>query len=168
MAERRTVVPERTLSYSGLFDGKELYKLIKEWVMDHGYDDWIERNHTEKNTKTSKQVEIDYLPKAKVSDYLELQLGMNITYMNLKKTKIEYKGKKVEVDEGDLEINFTGFILSDYWGRWENKAHWFFIRTIMDKFVFKFIFDKYTKELNNHITELYNHIRQYLNTTKIE
>lgn len=166
MSERRIAVPERVLSYSGYFDGKELYKLIRSWVSDRGYDDWIEREHSEKHVKGKKQVEITYLPMMKISDYIQLQLGIDITYMNVQKTTVEYKGKKVKVDEGDVEIAFTGYIVSDYEDRWENKPNYFFIRTIMDKFVFRVYNAKYEQMLSEHIKELFNDIREYLNTTK--
>lgn len=166
MAERRKVVDERILGYSGIFDGKKLYQLIREFVADRGYDDHVEREHTEKNTKDTRQVEIDYMPKYKVSDYVELHMNLFITYMNLKKTTVEYKGKKVHLDEGEVRISFTGNLLSDYWGRWEERQHYFFIRTIMEKFIFKFIYDADIKHIKKDIDDLYNYVREYLNTTK--
>ncbi|MFP4117314.1 MAG: hypothetical protein ACLFTR_00145 [Candidatus Woesearchaeota archaeon] len=168
MAERRKVVDTRKLSYSGLFDGKEIYKLIKEQVADLGYDTWLEREHNEKTGKSGKQVELAYLPKLKVSDYIELQLGVKIVYKNLNRTSVKYKGKSIKVDEGDLEIEFEGYIHSDYFQRWDKGANNLLIRTIMDKFIFKSYYNKYQKMLERHIKDLYNHIRQYLNTTKQE
>ena len=168
MGERRKVVDTRTLSYSGLFDGKEIYKLVKEEIASLGYDFWLEREHNEKTGKNGKQVELAYLPKLKISDYIELQLGISILYKNLKRTSVKYKGKNIKVDEGDLEISFEGYIHSDYFNRWEDKADFLFIRTIMDKFIFKTYYGKYEKVLEKHIKDLFNHIREYLNTTKKE
>ena len=166
MAERRQVVPTRTLSYSGYFDGKEIYKHIKNWVKDMGYDEWREPEHTEKNAKTHRQAEITYIPEHKISDYIKMQIRFDITYMNLKSATVKYKNKDVKVDEGDLEIVFRGYIVSDYDNKWENKAHWFFLRTIMDKFILRAYYSKYETELANQIKELYNNLREYLNVTK--
>ncbi len=166
MAERRKVVDTRTLSYSGLFDGKEIYRLIKEQVADLGYDTWLEREHNEKTGKNGKQVELAYLPKLKISDYIELQLGIEIIYKNLKRTSVKYKGKSIKVDEGNLELNFEGYIVSDYFDRWEKGATNLFIRTIMDKFIFKSYHSKYSKILEKHIKEVFDHVREYLNTSK--
>jgi hypothetical protein len=168
MAERKKVVDERILSYSGIFNGKELYQLIREYVADRGYDDHVERAHTEKKVGDSHQVEMDFMPKYKVSDYVELHMNLYITYMNMKKTTVEYKGKKHKLDEGEVRISFTGHILSDYWERWESKSHYFFIRVIMENFIFKFIYDRDVKHIKKDIDDLYNYIRQYLNTTKTE
>ena len=166
MSERRIIVPGRVVNYSGFFNGKELYKLIKGIVTDLGYDAWLEKEHNEKNTKTHKQVELLYLPEMKVSDYILLQIEISITYMNLKSGIVEYKGKKIKIDDGELEINFRGFMITDYEDRWENKPHYFFIRTIMDNFVLKPQISKYEKMIEEHIKHLYNDIREYLNTTK--
>ena len=166
MGERRQVAGPRTLSYSGLFDGKEIYKLIKEQVADKGYDNWIEKEHNQKEGKEGKQIELAYMPKMKISDYIEMQLSIGILYKKLKRTTVKYKNKDIKVDEGELEITFEGFLHSDHWNRWEKGANNFFIRTIMDKFIFKTYYSKYQKELEKHIKEIYDHIRQYLNTTK--
>ena len=165
MGERRKVVNPRTISYSGLFDGKEIYKIIKSGAGDIGYDNWVEQDHNEKDGKDGRQVELAYLPKMKITDYIELQLSVDLKYSKMKKTKVKYKGKDITVDEGDLEITFEGYIHSDYWSRWESP-NWFFLRTIMDKFIFKTYYNKYTNQLKSHIDRIYDDVREYLNTTK--
>lgn len=166
MADRKEIISARTLSYSGIFDGKEIYKHLRGTIKEFGYDDWLEKEHSEKNTKTHKQVEIMYLPSLQISDYIKLQIRIDITYMNLKHVTVDYKGKKLNADEGELELVFRGYLISDYENRWEGKQHWFFLRAIMDKFIMSTYYSKYEKMLSEHIKELYNSVRQYLNTTK--
>ena len=176
MGERRIVGQGRKLTYSGIFDGKELYRLIKGQLGDIGYDNWVEKEHSEKHTKTHKQVEITYLPWIKISDYIQLQIRIDITYKNLKDITVDYKGKKLKTQEGDLELFFRGYLVTDYEGNWEKKeskysilksvSNYFFIRTIMDKFIFKTYYSKYEKLVNDQIKDVYNNVREYLNTTK--
>ncbi len=176
MGEIKLVVPGRQLSYSGIFDGKELYRLIKGQLGDFGYDNWVEKEHTEKHTKTHKQVEITYFPVLTVSDYIKLHIGIDIKYMNLKDITVEYKGKKIKAQEGDLSLEFKGYMVTDYEKNWEkgkskysgikSVSNYFFIRTIMDKFILNRYHSKYEKILSDQIRETYNNVREYLNTTK--
>ena len=166
MAERRLIVKSRTFSYEGLFDGKELFKLIRGWFAEQGYDDYLIRKQTEKHVKGKRQVEIDYLPKKKVSDYFEKQINLDITYMNLKKTQVQYKGHKVSLDEGEVEISFTGYLKTDYEGRWEDTPWKYFFRVLMDRFILAPYVARYTSETAEDIKIVYNLIREFLNATK--
>ena len=168
MTEGRAVLQGRKISYTGLFDGKEIYQMIREKMADKGYDDWIVKKHTEKRGKNGKQVEIKYLPTSTVNDYTKIQVKIEILYKDLKRTSVKYKGKKIDLDEGSLEIVFSGFLLTDIWGRWDSSADLFFLRTIMDKFIFWRQTAKYESMVKDHIEELYNYIRKYLNTTKTD
>lgn len=168
MAERRTIVSGRQFHYKGLFNAKELYQLIDTWFADNGFGDRVEVEHMEKVTKTHKQIEIYYQPYKKVSDYAKIEIRLLIKIFDLKKQIVEYEGRKVNINEGDLNIEFDGYVTTDYEGRWVNKPSYFFWRTMMDKFFFKSYSSIPEKQVTDLVQELYNHIRQYLNATKYE
>lgn len=162
MAERRTIVSGRVLRYSGTFNAKELYELIDQWFADQGFSGREEIEHMEKITKNHKQVEIFYQPSKKVSDYAKIELRLLITISNLKRRIVELEGRKTNMDEGNLEITFDGYLTTDLEGRYESKPQYYLWRTIVDKFITKTKDSKFEGMITNYIQELYTRLRKYL------
>ena len=163
MAERRPVVQNVVVKYSGLFNAKELWRLIENWFAENGYGDRPEIYHDEYVVKGHKDIEIRYQPYRKVSDYLKLEHRLIIKILGLEKKTIEKDGHKIKVDKGDLNIRFDSFLNTDYEGRWENRPEFFFIRTIVDKFVFKTYTGKYEKQLTDQVQQMKTLVEKYLN-----
>jgi hypothetical protein len=162
MAERRTIVSGRVLRYTGTFSAKELYELIDQWFADQGFSGREEIEHMEKITKNHKQVEIFYQPTKKVSDFAKIELRLLITISELKRRIVELEGRKTNLDEGNLEITFDGYLTTDLEGRFESKPEYYIWRTLVDKFLKKTKNAKYEEMITNYIQELYTHLRKYL------
>ncbi len=166
MGERRPVVANKSVAYSGLFNAKDLWRFIDGWFADNGYGDRIEIYHEEKVHKTHKDIEVLYQPYLKMSDYVKVEIRMVIQFSNLIKKTITKDGHKINTNQGDVYIQFDGYINTDYEGRWGNTAGQFFWRTILDKFVFKTYNSKYDKIIADHIEELKSEIKSFLNMNK--
>ncbi|MFP4112710.1 MAG: hypothetical protein ACLFUO_06985 [Candidatus Woesearchaeota archaeon] len=163
MPERRPVVSGIVIKYSGLFNAKELWKLIENWFDENGYSDRPEVYHDEYVVKGHKDIEIRYQPYRKVSDYMKLEHRLIIKILDLEKKTITKDGHKIKVDKADLNIRFDSFLNTDYEGRWENTPGFFFIRTLFDKFVFKTYTGKYEQMLGDQVQEMKTLIEKYLN-----
>ena len=68
MAEIRTLIDGKSLSYEGVFNIKELYKIIDTWFRDRGYDKQEIKNW-EDVSESEKQIVLEIIPYKKVSDY---------------------------------------------------------------------------------------------------
>ena len=166
MPERRQVVRGEKLKYSGFFSAKELWRLIDKWFAENGFADRVELFHDEKVAKDHKDIQVKYQPYKKVSDYVKIEQRLIISIFNLVKKTITKDGHKINLDQADLTIQFDGYINTDYEGRWENRPEFFFLRTIMDKFIFKTYTGKYEAMIKTQIRELKNEIESYLNMHK--
>jgi hypothetical protein len=166
MAERRPVTAGEKLNYTGLFSAKELWKLIDGWFKDNGYGDRVEIYHNEMVAKDHKDIEIKYDPYTKVSDYVKLEHLIFIKIFGLVKKNVEKDGHVLKLDHGTIDITFNTFINTDYEGRWENKPEYFFLRTLIDKFVFKTYTGKYEAMLAQQVDQLKFEIESFLNMYK--
>lgn len=166
MPERRPVVMKEFLKYSGLFSARDLWKTIDHWFADNGFGDRVELYHDEKVTKTHKDIEVRYMPYKKVSDYVKIEHRMIINIFNLVKKTVEKDGHKLKLDQGDVKIQFDSYIITDYEGRWENRPEFFFIRTLIDKFIFRTYTGKYEAMTKQQVDELKAEIEGFLNIYK--
>jgi hypothetical protein len=89
-------------------------------------------------------------------------LRLLITISELKRRIVELEGRKTNLDEGNLEITFDGYLTTDLEGRFESKPEYYIWRTLVDKFLKKTKNAKYEEMITNYIQELYTHLRKYL------
>ena len=68
MAEQLIVVDDEKVSYEGIFDMKEVFNVMKQWMSDTGY--WmVEKNHTESSKPDGKFISLDLIIFKKFHDF---------------------------------------------------------------------------------------------------
>ncbi|MEM4336653.1 MAG: hypothetical protein QXG86_01485 [Candidatus Woesearchaeota archaeon] len=165
MPEQKLVVEGIEINYEGLFSMREIYKLIDDWLRDYDYDK-VEKVNTEYLRPEGKYVELILEPEKKVSDYVKNIIKIKLIGRNLKDVDIEEDGIKKRMQEGNLYITFTGVLETDYEGKWEQKPTLFFLRIIVDKYIYKFYTDKFENALARDVKELSNQVKSFLNLYK--
>ena len=84
-------VSEEKVKWSGLFDFKETYQFIYNWLNEEGY--WVEeKKYIEELTGDSKKVEIVWVATKKVSDYFKNELKLTWRIVGMKSVEVEKGG----------------------------------------------------------------------------
>ncbi|MBN1792680.1 hypothetical protein JW826_03275 [Candidatus Woesearchaeota archaeon] len=162
MAERKIVFSDKSLSFQGLFDAKGLFRTITKWFDDHNYDMWENKNFEEVYEK-DKKIIFELLPYKKITDYHKFEVRVFVVCESLKEVSLELKGVKHRLLKGDVNFTFDASLITDYEGRWEGKAEYYFFRTIIDKFIYKSYTRNYEGQLVKETKELAEEIKAYLN-----
>lgn len=162
MAEIKTLMHGKEISYSGLFKLRELYKLIDQWFMEHGYDKNELKNY-EDVTEEEKQYILELLPYKKYSDYMKGEIRVFAIIKNVKDTSLEKEGMKIAMQKGNIQFSFDAYLITDYEHSWQTTPFYYFLRTIFDKFVYKVYTTKYENQVINDCNEVQKQIKSYLN-----
>lgn len=162
MAERRIVVDNLMLQYEGLFDVKELFLMIDKWLRQKAYDKMEKRNH-EHVLKEGKYIEIELEPWKKVTDYAKIVINMYIHMYNIKDIMVKKDNQDIKMNTGKIKIRFIGYLVTDYEHKWEGKPVWWFLRTVMDRWVYKVSADKYEAAVAENVKHLYQNVKAFLN-----
>jgi hypothetical protein len=162
MAEFEHTIDNVGLGYTGLCNVTELYKLVNNWISEHGYDKKELRN-IEQTIDNKRYIKIIMQPFKKVTDYIEFSVWIFILGEDLEKVTIERKGVKETLDKGTLNIKFHAFLTSDYFSKWEDSAGKYLIRLLFEKFVFHTYMLRYRKQVVEDFEDLQSKIKQYLN-----
>ena|SRR3989338_486944 len=165
MPEQKLVVEGIEVGYEGILNIKEIYKIIDDWIRDYDYDK-IEKINTEYLRPEGKYVELVLEPEKKVSDYVKNIVKVKLIARNLKDVDVEEDGRKKKMQEGNLIVTFTGVLETDYEGKWEQKATIFFLRVLVDKYIYKFYTDKFENALAKDVKELSTQVKSFLNLYK--
>lgn len=162
MPEKKFVFEKMTLSYEGLFNLYELFQMIDTWLRKKGFDKREKRNN-EFISETGKDIEVVLEPWKKVSDYINMKFKIDIHFSEVKEVIVEKDGAKIRLNKGRAVIVIDGWLETDYEGAWQSRPDYFFLRTIVDKFVYKIYNDKYEKMINDLGVEVFNEIKAFLN-----
>jgi len=165
MAERRIVVDNLMLQYEGIFELNELYLVIDKWVRQRHYDKFEKRNH-EQVLKDGRYVELELEPWKKFTDYAKIALNVYIHAYNLKDVVVKKDNIDVKMNQGKIKIRFIGYLVTDYEHKWEGKPIFYFLRAVMDRWVYKVSLDKYEAGVAEEVMHLYQNCRAFLNLSR--
>ncbi|MCK5643745.1 MAG: hypothetical protein KAJ19_23290 [Gammaproteobacteria bacterium] len=162
MPEVDHIIDSATITYSGLFSMRELYKLINTWCHEHQYDTHDIQN-LEQIREDKRYLELVLLPYRKVSDYIKFDIKIKIVAADLIETVVEKNGMKTKLDKGNVTIVFNAFYITDYENKWSEQAVHYFIRLAYNKFINKAHMDKYKGQLVDDVNNLRDNLKAYLN-----
>jgi len=165
MAERLIVVDKERLDYQGVFDAKEVLKVIQQWATDKGY--WlIEKKHGETTKPEGKVIDLEFEPFKKFTDYAKGVIKIKAQMQDLKDVVTERDGRKVKLQEGKIIIIFDGILETDYEHRWEGKPVFFVLRTIFEKYVYTPFVSGFERGVKEDLMSLKNNLKAFLNLTR--
>jgi hypothetical protein len=165
MAEVKTLIDGKSLSYEGVFNIKELYRLIDKWFKDHGYDKQEIKNW-EDVSEAEKQIVLEIIPYKKVSDYARIDIRIFIIFSKLTEVDIEKDNIKFKMNKGRGEFYFDAYVVTDYENKWETKPFFYFVKNVFDKFIYRVYTSNYDTEAIRDCTEVENEIRGFLNMNR--
>lgn len=161
MGEKQKYI-SKGFKFEGIFNYEEFFRIMDVWMRDKFWDKFEKRNEEFLKPDGTKQIEIEFTPWKKYTDYYKATLKIEMMVTDLKEVEIEQDGKKKKMHKGKIEWKISGYLVVDYEHRW-NREVWYFIRDVFDKFVNRRITKKYYDLLIDDCNELYNTLTAYLN-----
>jgi len=162
MPIREFVVMDEFLEYEGPFELKQFYHLLDAYWMNQHYDK-KELKHFEKRTEEGRYIELLLEPFKTISDFMKLQMELEIHIRNLKDVEVMVKGKPQTIQQAKITIRFRAWVNKNYGELWERRPLWFFLRTSVDKFIYRLHIEKFGHELKDDVKNLQHQIKSFLN-----
>ncbi len=161
MAERLIVVDKERLDYDGLFDAKEVFKVMQQWATDRGY--WlIEKRHGETTKPEGKFIDMEFEPFKKFTDYAKSIIKIRAQFNDVKDVAVERDGRKVKVQDGKIIIIIDGILETDYEHRWEGKPVFYVLRSIFEKYVYTPFVSGFERGIKEDVLSLKNNVKAFL------
>ena len=165
MAEIKTLIDGKSLSYEGVFNIKELYRIVDTWFRDRGYDKQ-ELKNWEDVSENEKQIVLEIVPTKRVSDYAKIDIRVFMIFSKLSELDIEKDNIRYKMNKGRAEFYFDAYVVTDYENKWQTNPMYFFIKNVLDKFVYRVYTAAYDTEAIRDCTEIENEIRSFLNMNR--
>ncbi|MGM5485401.1 MAG: hypothetical protein ACQEP1_06035 [Nanobdellota archaeon] len=160
--ERKIVFDHRKINYKGIFSFTELYNMIDSWFAERGYTKH-ELRYDEEVKEDGKRIYVNKEPSKNIKDYMSYVIQCEIECNHLKEVEVERDGKKMMLNQGDCTVVITGHINTDYEAKWEKKPWYYFIRGLVDKFVWNVHLGRGEGELAEECGDFLSQVRSFLN-----
>ncbi|MBR9676709.1 hypothetical protein GOV04_01035 [Candidatus Woesearchaeota archaeon] len=165
MAEKTIVVDEKTVSFEGLFNLQDLFKVVNDWIYDKGYYG-EEKKHEEIAEEHGKTINLKIEVPKPLTDYAKSVIEITFKAANITEEVIELDGHKTKLSKGSITLKLMASLITDYEDRWEGKPWMFLVRLFVDKFVYKFYTAKYEHVIEKDFKELHDCVKSFLNLQK--
>lgn len=162
MAEFHTVKSGTTLRYEGYTDFSRFWHLIRKLLEKRGYE-YLEHEHNEIVKQDGKDIYLHVDADRTVSDYAKLRLVIKCTVNDLCDAKVETDSGTKRMDDCELSLVADSYVITDYQGRYQDKAWLFFLRTIAEKFLYRREISKFSHMAERDHDDLMHEARKYLN-----
>ncbi|HME86829.1 MAG TPA: hypothetical protein VKE88_00240 [Candidatus Nanoarchaeia archaeon] len=162
MVQEKILIGDLEISYDGLFDSGDFFKLLDEWFKQNGYDK-NELKHIERVREKGKFIDYEILPFKKLTDYAKSKINVRVIINDLTNVTIKKDKQHVSLNKGKITILISAFLSTDITEQWEAKPIYFFFRTIWDKYINKSYTDKYEIMIMNDVQALHTELKAYFN-----
>ncbi len=153
------------IKHKGIFDFKELYRVLYEWLLNEGYD-VNEKGYKEVvGAGGAKELEIEWIAYRKVSDYFRYQFKIRWIILGMTDVEVEIDGVKQKMNKGQVELTVSSILEKDYESRWENRAFFKFLRTLYDRYLIPARIESYEGTLLTEMDEFIAQIKAFLTMT---
>jgi len=167
MVERKLLVDRYKITYDGLLDFNSLYKTIRQWFFDKGFDR-NDKKSEEIHHPEGTSVYIDMRPWKKLSKYVRQHYRLQIFADRLKSVEVEREGVKQTLNQGKIQIFIDVYHDTDWLNQWDGIPFFYFLRTLYDKYIFKYMNESTEKGIMADFNHLTLHIQSYLNIYQTE
>jgi hypothetical protein len=166
MSEKAMIIEDQKIVYEGPFSVRDLYKTIRELLVEKGYV-FFERKIHEAVGSKGKTIEGTFEPFKKFNDYAKGIIRLNLTITDCKEIELKKDGRTVKLNTGRVHIAIDGILETDYEHRWEKHPILYVVRTLFEKYVFVPHISGFTAQINDDVAHLRDNIKAFLNLYKM-
>jgi len=165
--EKEITVVNTSIKFKGFFHMKLFYTLIRDWLRDEGFhdtegsDEYYENLYLQKETAAGKELIIiwdtEEIPFK--SKYYKKKINIKYHCLELKPAEAIYKGRKIKINKGEVELIIKATIETDYLDRIKNHP----ILGMFEKFIRERLLKKNLEALER---DLYRDVMRLQGTLK--
>ncbi len=145
-------MPCTYIKHRGFFNYSELLQAIRKWFIDDDFEVLNVPIYKQKfPAPTGVEHELGIHAEKTVTEYVKYHIDMMIRAMNMRDIEIIHEGKKMKMQEAQLQIEIIPFIEFDWQKRFQGPPPWKnFLKALDDfyrKHIIKYKIDDYWEDM---------------------
>ncbi len=162
MVEKNFVAANFRLTYKGPLSLSEFLNFVDHWCEEHHYHKEI-KDHWQHQTPSGSELRYTFEMWHHVNTQVIAIVRLNFLAKRVKDVTLHSGGKKERVQNAEIVIDIDGHLESHKLHAWENKPYLFFVRGILDRFIYKNLFDSHAGPLASDVRNFYDRSRTFFN-----
>lgn len=164
MGDKIPIMSEKKYTFEGLFDIKETYNYLKEYLEDSRYYEISEKDYEEKNDGKSRKIVSKNEAEQIYNDKFKVILKYEIA-MNGKEIEVKVNDKKtIILCKGNASLAINAYIEPDWDAEKPESAFIEFLKNIYNKLYNKDELDLCKESVAKDVQELINRFKQQMNS----
>lgn len=166
MVEKKQVLYDLRTTYNGPFLVEDFYAEVESWIREKGFEKEPKKK-MEHITKNGKKIEWHIEAHRHLDELHHSIVILRALFDNVKEVVVKKNNKKIKINNGDIFISIDGFIQSHIHGTfWQLKPMYFFIRALIDHYIYNFWAFKYDGAVQADCHGLFKRIRSFFSLQK--
>ncbi len=163
--EKRFVVDGMQLSYDGTFSIVEFYKKVEEWISVKGKEKDIKKRLEHVEPK-GKKIDWDVEIWEDITEYTRSIVRMRALFDNVEEVDVKRAKTKERLNKGKVLIILDGILEGATIGKWQQKPLYYFLRALVDKFIYMFYTHRFDSRIVADVDSLYELLNNFFNSYK--
>ncbi len=165
MVEEKILKDTVEVSYSGLLNAQELYRLVKNYPLENGYTphDW---RYEEEVDGKKRRIMYELMPYKNITNYVKFRMHTFLRMDNVTEVTVEKDGKKMKLHKADVTVQIEGRLVFDWIHQWEKVPFFYLVRELLDQYIFRHTTAWFERTLTQEINHLQGMVKSYLNLYK--
>lgn len=151
-----------TFKHKGIFSFPAFYKFCYDWLVDETELLMQETKYVEKLQGDAKEMDIEWKGFTKLTDYFKFDMKIVFKILGLKQVEIVQDGKKVKMNQGQVEMKVKGILVRDWQGKFENNGFQKFLRAIYEKWIIPSRIDQFEGKVIGDTDEFLGEAKSFL------
>ncbi|MCX6706571.1 MAG: hypothetical protein NT001_00300 [Candidatus Woesearchaeota archaeon] len=160
--EKELLVDRYGIDYEGVLDYQGFIKMIEEWCRKNDFYMEID-SKKEKVTAKGRNISIGYNLQRKFDNIHFTIIEMDFSVDDMTDSDTEIDGMMKALNKGKVDIIIHSYLMMSIKARWETKGYAYFIRGIIDKFIYKLDKPSFRGVVVTDTYKLIDEIKGYLN-----
>jgi len=166
MIEKKIIVYDLRLSYNGPLKIVDFYKEVENWMNRKGMNKELKKK-MEKLTAKGKQLEWTIECWKNLTHFAKDVVRLRSMFNNVREIEVKRNGRRIKMQQADVLLIFDGILETDLAHKWEQKPTFYFLRAMVDKYIWKFHTERYDGIVAADTYDLQKTLQAFFNLQKM-
>jgi hypothetical protein len=169
MVEKKHVVHDLMLRYSGPLSIEGFYKEVEDWMREKDMHKELKKKSED---VISKGKRIEWIIEAWKNPQRTVKtlVRLRALFDDVKEVRMKRKGKNIKINEANAHIHIDGWIETSLTSRWTQKPLYTFLRTLYDKYIWNIgtVIESYEGVVNADSYNLHKRLKAFFELYKMK
>lgn len=147
MADKEKLDKKR-VQWSGPFDFGKWYQLTYDLFSEFNYEIY-EKKYLVDTWDRAMRIEWECFKN--LDRYSRSLMNLTVTYVAFGKTNVSRGGERVELETGDIRVDITAYLVTDYMGKWSSNPILSYLKEFYERYIYGDVISSFKEQIEREL-----------------